>query len=230
MYWIYLVIFTFIVFIPSVVSKGFFFFNVIQTQEFAILFLGSLGFFVFLMMERKMKKNLAEKNKIQGQVNSMTKDLKYSYSYIGEINRKLDILENIALGYPQSAHLTHKNEMELYDSIIDAIRLFGKSDDFALRFVCLPNYEVVKEIKSIPKSPTRFSLKNQVIDFNYFESDEFIVTTSPKSIDNIFSYVVIKKKTPSQKIEDVEIMKTLASQALFIFMFMRNKKQIKCVL
>jgi len=41
-----------------------------QTQEFVILFLGSLGFFVFLMMERKMKKNLIEKDKIQDQVKS----------------------------------------------------------------------------------------------------------------------------------------------------------------
>lgn len=230
MYWIYLIIFTLIVFVPTFVRKGFYIFNMTQTQEFVILFLGSLGFFVFLMMEKKMKKNIAEKNKIQGQVNSMTKDLKYSYSYIGEINRKLDILENIALGYPVSTKLTHKHEMELYDSIIDAIRLFGKSDDFALRFVCLPDYEVIKEIKSIPKSPTRFSLKRHDAEVNYFESDEFIVTTSPKSIDNVLSYIVIKKTTASQKIDDIEMMKTLASQALFIFMFMRNKKQIKCVL
>lgn len=177
-----------------------------------------------------MRKNLNEKNKIQGQVNSMSKDLKYSYSYIGEINRKLDILENIALGFPESSKLTQKNEGELYDSIMDAIRLFGKSDDFALRFVCLPNYVLLKEIKSIPDNPMNFSLKGRNLDVNYFESEEFIVTTSPKSIDNIFSYIVIRKKTVSQKIDDVEMMKTLSAQALFIFMFMRNKKQIKCVL
>jgi hypothetical protein len=201
-----------------------------QTQEFVILLLGSLGFFVFLMMERKMKRNMSEKNKIQGQINSMTKDLKYSYSYIGEINRKLDILENIALGYPETSKLTQKNEMELYYSIMDAISLFGKSDEFALRFVQLPNYDLLKEIKSIPENVINFSLKGRQMEVNYFESKDFIVITSPKSIDNIFSYILIKKKTASQKIEDIEIMKTLAAQALFIFMFIRNKRQIKCVI
>jgi len=160
----------------------------------------------------------------------MTKDLKYSYSYIGEINRKLDILEHIALGYPESSNLTQKNEMELFDSIMDAVRLFGKSDDFAIRFVRLPDYDILKEIRSLPENTLSFSLNGSTLDVNYFESDDFIVTTSPKTIDNIFSYILIRKITASQKLDDIELMKTLAAQALFIFMFMRNKKQIKCIL
>ncbi len=230
MYWIYLIIFTFIVFIPTLVRSGFYVFDMTQVQEFAILLLGSLGFTLFLLMEKKFKKNLSEKNRIQGQVNNMTKDLKQSYSYIGEINRKLDILENIALGYPESSKLTHKNEIESYHSIMEAISLFGKADEFALRFACLPKYEILKEIKSMPENALSFSLKHHEKDINYFESDDFIVVTSPKPIDNVLSYIVIKKKTAGHKIEDIEIMKTLAAQALFIFVFTRNKKQIKCVL
>lgn len=230
MYWIYLIMFTLIVFVPSFVRNGFFVFDMTQTQEFVILILGSLGFFVFLLMEKKMKRNAVEKNKIQGQVNSMTKDLKYSYSYIGEINRKLDILENIALGFPESSKMTHRNEAKIFNSIMDAIRVFGKSDVFALRFVSLPNYELLKEISSNPDSKLNFSLKGRKVEVSIFESEEFIVTTSPKPIDNVFSYIVIKKQTASQKIEDIEMMKTLAAQALFLFVFMRNKKQIKCVL
>jgi hypothetical protein len=230
MYWIYLILFTLIVFIPTSVRNGFYIFDTTQTQEFAILLLGSLGFFLFLLMEKKLKKNQAEKSKIQGQVNSMAKDLKHSYSYIGEINRKLDILENIALGYPESSKLTHKNELDLYDSIMEAIRLFGKSDEFALRFVQLPKYDLLKEISSKTENTLNFSLKGRELEINYYESEEYIAITSPKTIDNIFSYILIKKKTASQKIEDTEMMKTLAAQALFIFMFMRNKKQIKCVI
>lgn len=230
MYWIYLIIFTLIVFVPSFVRKGIYVFDMTQTQEYAILLLGSVGFLIFLILEKKFKKNLTEKNKIQGQVNSMTKDLKHSYSYIGEINRKLDILENIALGYPESSKLTHKSEIEAYNSIMEAIKLFGKSDEFALRFVRLPGYEILKEIKSIPENALSFSFKGQEKEMSCFESDEFIVVMSPKQIDNIFSYIVIRKKTVSQKIDDMEIMKTLAAQALFIFVFTRNKKHIKCVL
>ncbi|MDD5396745.1 MAG: hypothetical protein PHW24_01650 [Candidatus Moranbacteria bacterium] len=199
-----------------------------QTQEFVILLLGSLAFSIFLFMEKKMKSNMAEKYAIQGKASRMSKDLQSSYSYIGEINRKLDILENIAFDYPETSKLSQKNELKLYSSITDAIRLFGKSDEFSLRFVCLPSYEILKEIKSIPENTINFSLKGRKLDVNYYESDDFIVVTSPKTIDNIFSYILIKKKNASQKIEDVEIMKTLAAQALFIFMFRRHENKIKC--
>lgn len=230
MYWAYLILSTFTVFVPTFIRKGFYVFNVEQAQELIMLLLVSLCFAIFLLTEKKMKKNIIERNKIQGQISGMSKDLKYSYSYIGEINRKLDILENIALGYPESSKLTQRNEGELYDSIMDAIRLFGKSNDFSLRFVRLPDYAMIKEIKSDQESKINFSFKGHNLEINHFESANFIITTSPKAIDNIFAYIIIKKNMASQKIEDVEMMKTLASQALFIFVFMRNKKQIKCVI
>jgi hypothetical protein len=229
MYWIYLILFTLIVFVPTSIRGGFYIFDATQTQEFVILFLGSIGFSLFLLMEKKFKKNLEEKNKIQGQVNSMTKDLKYSYSYIGEINRKLDILENIALGYPESTKVSETNENELYNAIMDATGLFGKSDDFAIRFISLYNFEILHEIKSIPESTISFELKTYDAGINYLESDECIVINSPKSIDNTLAYIVLKKKMASHRLEDIEIMKTLAAQALFIFVFMRNKRQITCV-
>lgn len=228
MYWIYLIVFTFVVFIPTVIRQGIYNFNVVQTQEFAILLLGSFCFFVFLIQEKRLKKNIVEKSDIQRKVNRMARDLTHSYSYIGEINRKLDILEHINLGYPESQNLTAKKQREIYDSIMEAIKIFGKSNEFVLNFICLPENEVIKEIKSLPDLAFNFSLKNLDIDAQFFESDEFFVTTSPKAIDNIFSCIIIRKKANNKKFEDLEIMKTLAAQALFLFMFMRHKEFIKC--
>ena len=228
MYWIYLIIFTLIVFVPTFIRDGFHTFDMTQTQEFTILFLGSLGFSLFVLQEKKLKKNIAEKSSIQGQVNNMSKDLKYSYTYIGEINRKLDILKHIVLSYPESSKLTHKNESELYDSIMEATRLFGKSDEFALRFACVSDFSLLKEIKSISSSPLGFSMKNNDFEKRYFESDDFIVIISPKPIDGTFSYIIMRKKSASQQIEDIELMKTLATQALFIFMLMRDKRKASC--
>ncbi|MEI7891100.1 MAG: hypothetical protein WCI36_03970 [bacterium] len=230
MYWIYLTIFIFIVFVPTSINSGFYFLSATQVQELAILVLGSIGFGLFLMLEKLYNKNLVEKNKIQGRVNSMSKDLKYSYSYIGEINRKLDILENIALGYPESSKLTPQGKTELFDDIMQAIRLFAKSNDFSLRFVQLQDYALIKEFKNNQEIEIDFSFKGREFGISHFEFKNFIIITSPRAIDNIFSYIVIKKSGASQRIEDIEIMKTIASQALFVFVFMRNKRQIKCVI
>ena len=230
MYWIYLILFTSILSFPFLVKSQFQFFDVTSIQGLIIPFLSSLCFLLFTIQEKKLKNNITQKNKVQGQINNMTKDLKYSYSYIGEINRKLDILEHIALGYPESSNLTQRNESDLYNSIMDAIRLFGKSDEFVLRFITMSEHKIIREIKSNPDENINFVSKECNLELSYFEINDFIITTSPKSIDNIFSCIIIRKKTSSQTIEDIEIMKTLASQALFLFVFMRNKKQIKCII
>lgn len=228
MYWIYLIIFSLAVFVPTFITNGFYTFNTTQTQEFVLLLLGSLGFSIFLGMEKRLKRNIKEKNNFRGQMSSMAKDLKNSYSYIGESNRKLDILENISLNYPVSVKMTQKNRLGAYASIMEAIQLLGKSEDFVLRFSCLPNLKILQEIKSNQESKFHYSLKSNDGEVHYIESEDFMVIISPKIIDKIFSYIVIQKKTPSQKLEDIELMKTIATQALFIFMFMESKKQLRC--
>jgi hypothetical protein len=225
MYWIYLVIFTLIVFIPSAIRHGFYGLNVTQTQEFATLLGGSFIMLVFLLQEKRLKKNLAEKSAIRKTTNRITKDLTQSYSYIGEVNRKLDILEQTALHYPESANLSVKKQKEMYDSVMEAIRLLGKSDEFSLRFIRLATMEILKEIRSFPDLELNFSCKKLGNITQIFESDEFTITPSPRDIDGIIACIVIKKKTPNHKIVDFEILKVVASQALLFFMFIRNSRQ-----
>ena len=177
-------------------------------------------------MEKMMNANMKEKSKFQKQVTRMTKDLTQSYSYIGEINRKLDILENIAIAYPENSNDSTKKQTEIYDSIMGAIQIFGKSDEFSLRFLQKPKMDIIKEIKSFPDLSINFSTKFCRENKCYSDKEGYIVVTSPKTIDNIFSCIVIKKNQSSSHIDDLEMMKTLAAQALFLFVFMRKNKQI----
>lgn len=230
MYWAYLTLFIFIVFVPTLITQGYWAFGETIMEEFAILVLGSFGFMIFLVMEKRSKRYLKEKNHYQTQVNRMSKDLTKSYSYIGEINRKLDILENIALGYPESSQLSTMNQDDAYDSIMGAVQVFGKSDEFILRFVQRPKMEILQEIKSFPEFETEISDIECEEGRFYCENDKYIMISSPKTVEDIFSCLIIKKNQINHRIEDREMMKTLISQALFIFMFLRHKKQIKCVL
>ena len=60
MYWAYLIAFTFMTFIPTIIRDGYAVFNVVQVQEFTILLLGSIGFIMFLIMEKRLKQNKIE--------------------------------------------------------------------------------------------------------------------------------------------------------------------------
>lgn len=230
MYWVYLTTFTFTVFVPTLVTQGFWFLDVKSSQEIVLLLFGSVGFFIFLIMEKKFNRIAAEKSLLQRQVTRMSKDLTSSYSYIGEINRKLDILENVALGYPENSKLISKHSEEVYDSILGAVQMFGKSDEFVLRFIEKYGMKIVKEIRSYPELSGSFPIMSWDEERSYYEDNEYVYISSPKTVENIFACLIIKKKQSSHRIEDREMMKTLVSQALFIFMFIRQRRQIECVI
>ncbi len=225
MYWIYFIIFGLIVFVPSSISKGFFGFTVIQSQEYAILFLGILAFGLFTLLERRLRKDEKEKIKMIGQMNRTNKELTNSYSYIGEINRKLDILMNIATGFPESSHITPRKQRELYDSIMEAIQLFGKSGEFQIRFVNMLNGEILKEIKSKSNVVINFPQKNCDASLHIFEDQQMIAVPSPKTMDNVYSCIILRKNGSQRNNDDLETMRVLAMQALSLFMLINKKKK-----
>jgi hypothetical protein len=221
-YWIYLILFTVIVYTPSVVTSGFLGFSTTQSQEFSILVIGCIGFALFIVREKRYQKQMQEKMQYQMQVSRMSKELNHSYSYIGEINRKLDILEHITQGFPETLQLTARKKMEVYDSIMMGIQLFSKADEFVICFMNSQTGEVLKEIRSKAKMRVHFPHDVCVSHGQFVENDDFICTTSPKTIDNVFASIIIRKKKSSHKIEDPEIIKTIAAQSLFLFMFIQK--------
>lgn len=224
MYWIYFIIFTLIVFIPSFISEGVLGLSAVQSQEYAILFLGILAFALFTILERRLEKDEKEKIKMIGQMSRTNKDLTYSYSYIGEINRKLDIIMNIALGLPESSNLTAKKQRELYNSIMEAIRLFGKSNDFVIRFANQTTGEILKEVKSNNDVVINFSQKNCNPETHVVENDQILAVSSPKAMDGVYSCIIMKKQNSQQKTSDFETMSVIAMQALSLFMLISNKR------
>jgi hypothetical protein len=223
MYWIYLIIFSFIVFIPSIITSGHFGLSMVETQEYSILLIGIVTFIIFNFRERIYSKNLSEKSNVVKQANRMSRELTHSYSYIGEINRKLDILQNVTAGFPETSQLPTRRKTEIYDSIMEAIHLLSKSNDFALRFVNEKNHDILKELRSKENKNISLHQKEYLNRGYFFETEEFIFARSPKSIDNIYACIIIRKKSGNQRSEDPDILKALAMQALFLFMFIQEK-------
>lgn len=141
------------------------------------------------------------------------------------MNRKLDILTNITLGFPESSNITSKKQRELYESIMEAIRLFGKSEEFVIRFANLLTGEILKEIKSKSEVSLNFAQKNCDSELGIFEDDQFLAVPSPKAMDNIYACIILKKKHSQQNNNDFETMRVLAMQSLSLFMLINNKKE-----
>lgn len=223
MYWIYIILFILAVMTPEIINRDIGPIGQERVETLIIFVLGTISFLVLFIRERQLSKSRDEKTEIQKEANKIFRDLKDSYSYIGEINRKLDILKNIALGLPEDSALTPSKEKEIYDSIVEAVRMFGKTSDFSIRFINAQSNNIEKEIKG--KKNFYADIKNSLLTGNKIgcaeEFNKYTFICSPRNIDNIKVWIIIAKKK-NQILENIEILKALASQTLFLFAFSRR--------
>lgn len=226
MYWIYLILFVITIFVPELIQAPIFGLKVVTLQELALFILGTFGFLVFLFREKQISESEQQKNKLQREINRMSKDLTGSYSYIGEMNRKLDILKSVVLGLSTTGPITQTKENALYKSIINAVMVMTKSANVAIRFIQMPK-TVLKDVKSSKRvkldTCESYCFNKQ---HSFLESDNHYIARSPEDINNLRACIIIEKKN-SKKIEDPQLLKALASLAVFLYIFVQNALQSK---
>lgn len=218
MYWIYLVIFVIMVFVPDIILNDFLAIDETTVEELAIFFLGGLGFVLYLIKEKRLANEEEVKVKTQREASRMSKDLTSSYSFIGEINRKLEIFKNISLGIPAWFKMTSIKKKKAFEYIMDAIRILTKSDEYKLAFMDKHSCKELFELKSKKNIGIKLT-KKHCLDGpkKYFETDTSIIVISPEDINGIIAVIIIKKKTEAYKFEDPEMLKAIASQALVLY-------------
>lgn len=223
MYWIYLLIFIIAVLIPEIISRDFGPIGEERAEELFIFIIGIISFLLIYFREKQLFSSQKEKAKYQREASRIFRDLKDSYSYIGEINRKLEILKNIALGLPEKSSLTFDREQEIYDSIMEAVKMLSKTSNFSIRFVNSVSNEIERELKG--KTSFKVNINKNLIgnikNNCAVEAENYLLICSPRSIDNINAWIIIARKK-SQLMENIEILKALASQALFLFAFSKK--------
>ena len=213
--WIYLALFVLVVLLPKIINGDQFFLREDDQESILIFVVGTAGLCLFLWKERQLRFHLREKVKIQKEASRVSRDLADSYSYIAEINRKMDILKNIALDLPETGSVTPERMKEVYESITEALSLLGKTDSFCLSIVDLRSGKVEKKLEgsgeSCPVPDFRALSKRSE---SVIKEGEYIIIKSPKRVKGHLAFVVLRKKNGD--LEDPEIFKALAAQALFL--------------
>ncbi len=232
MYWIYLSIFIITVMIPDIIPGKILFLSENHAEEMAIFLMGAIGFLIFIKNERQIIFQKKEKEINQKKIKQTVKDLVESYSYIGEVNRKMDLLMNIALGLTDRSTLNKTKENEIYRSIVSAAKLLFKAKEVRLRFLNTDTKQTIKEIQEKNKSSKKsiFPIKNNKIIIkkgaSYQKRKKYLVVSSLQEVNKIKSYIIIQgydlqeEKNP----KNTEILKLFASQSLFVYSFMHDKK------
>jgi len=233
MYWIYLFIFISAVFVPDIVPRDsrILFLQETQFEELLIFALGLTGFIIFRLKEKQSNINLKEKMKFQKEASRSSKSLNYTYSYIGENNRKLDIMKNISASLLEISELKPGKEKKFFDVMMESIYILGKSKKFVIRFINTETEETEMEMKS--RKGIFFKINNKEIikkqekeNKSFTESSYHFTIASPKKMGETIAAIIISKNNQQQKLEDPDILKSLVSQALFMYHFSKKPKDL----
>jgi hypothetical protein len=234
MYWIFASLFAIAVLIPDIVRDNFSFLAEERAEEVAIFLLGSIAFLTFIQNERRVVFQKKEKERTQKKMDQAVKDLVDSYSYIGEVNRKMDILMGVALGLADHSILDRKKEKETYESIINAANSLVKANSTVLRFIDLKKNKTEKEIGFLGNTSLKTTISNQDLadmgeNVNVKKQNDVLIVSSLQKINSVKSYLIIEgyDEGEERKPKNMEILKLFASQAIFLYSFML-KEEKKC--
>ncbi|HPN96347.1 MAG TPA: hypothetical protein PLK35_01135 [Candidatus Moranbacteria bacterium] len=223
MYWIFLIIFIIAVLIPDIIRGDVNFLAEERAEEVAIFLMGGLAFLVFIRNELQLIFHRKARERDQKRIDQTVKDLVESYSYIGEVNRKMDMLMNIALGLSDRSILSKKREREIYESIITAANFLLKAESTCLRFINIKNGRTTKEIKMDGK---HHLVKNEELielgdDKTVKKNKGYIVIATSQKINNIRGFLIISDydENEEKNPKNVEILKVFASQAIFLYSY-----------
>ena len=194
-----------------------------------IFLLGSSSFFIFIFKERQLETERKEKEKNSRRLDQTGKDLEESYSYIGEVNRKIDILLDVALGFSGGANVSKKDVKEIFNSMVKAAGFIMKAELSSLRFVDLANNKTRENIIADGKN---ISIKIEKLtemkdDINIKKEEDILIVSSPNQIHQIKGYLLLKKYDKKEELnaKNIEILKVLVSQALFLYSLANKKEQ-----
>ncbi len=218
MHWIYLILFGFAVITPELVRGKFSDIPEESVEAIVIFLFGAIGYFIYFAKDRAVVRHLSEKLQLQRERHDITRDLSDSYSYIGEVNRKMDLMMSLVLDLPDAAVLFRKGEKKnVYQSLAKAILLFSKSDSFSLRIIDRGRKKLEKEIRE-GKDEGCFSMPIETLlasEQVFREEGGYVIARSPKSIGPYSSYLVFPKAV--NRHEDREMFEAFATEGLLLF-------------
>lgn len=228
MYWVYLLLFVAMIFTPELVSREVFFLNEENAESVVIFCFGILGLLLYLAKESTLIRVVREKIFLQRETNQIRKDLSQSYSYIGEMNRRFDIVTQSLLALPTSAlRVFAREKQELYRPVFDAVRLLTRSKKLSLLFVS------VGDARVLAQHSTGGDFPKEVLDgahllitkkFFWEEKGAYIVR-SPEDAFETAAFLIFEKV--ANRSDDIEAFQILAAEALFLYCIEAKKVYAK---
>ncbi len=212
MFFIYLAVFITIVATPFMVQKGVWIFTEDETEAVILLFAGIIGFVIYRLSDYQMFKYLRDRIKLQRTVARAQKELSESYSYIGQANRRTDIM------YEIFSDLSHMESTDCSSAVLNAMQLLPYTDSFCLRFINIKKQKAFHNIGGTDEFkhlPDKLFCKN-VNSRTYREKDLLFVYS--EAVDkNLRTCIVLPYSEKAEN--DIDFFKAITAYFTMVHVF-----------
>ncbi len=197
---------------PYIIYDGFWYFSEDDTEALVLLCSGVLSFVIYRLRDYQVFQIIRERMHLQRLFARAQKELSESYSYIGQANRRTDII------YEIFSDLSHVSSEDYNSAVKRAMALLPYTEVYSFRFICLSTNTSVDKVTGSNK-------------FNNLPDSLFCQTTNTRTYrhkDILFVYSESKEKnlraclalSVSDKAEnDVEFLKALTAYYTMVYAF-----------
>ncbi len=221
---LYLVFFVLAVLSPSIYQRGYFGISEIVLEEATIFLFGLAGIFTFTWYERHIERREAETTRIQNDVERTKGELLDSYSYIGSVNRKIELLKRLVNDTSLTLVDRKRLPRELLQAITQNALAAVGAESVLLRIMDRASLRTEAEIQVDSKQKQVFRVSNRElksIDESHVshasllteDKRDVLVVPSDAYAPNSKAYLLLFLPTQHIAEIDISLLKVLVNQA-----------------
>lgn len=220
----YLVFFVLAVLSPSIYRRGYFGLSETLLEEITIFLFGLAGILTFTWYERYIESREGEARQMEDSIQRTKTELVESYSYIGSINRKIELVKRLAndtsLSLVERKHLPR----DLLQAIVQSAVSAAAADAALLRIMERSSLRTEIEVQADTKERQVFRVPNRELRAldDTRATHAFLATEDGKDVlaipSDAFSseskaYLLLFLSTHQITEVDVSLLKVLVNQA-----------------
>lgn len=224
----YLVFFVLAVLSPSIYTRGYFGLSETVLEEITIFLFGLAGILTFTLYERYIEGREGEARQMEDDIQRTKTELVDSYSYIGSINRKIELIKRLAndtsLSLVDRKHLPR----DLLRAIVQSALSATAADGALLRIMDRSSLRTELEIPSDASGKQVFRVPNRELRAldDARATHAFLLTDDGKDVLAIPSdaaspeskaYLLLFLATHQITEVDVSLLKVLVNQAEMVY-------------
>lgn len=226
-YLVYLIFFVLAVLSPSIYTRGYFGLSETALEELTIFIFGMAGLLTFAAYDHLMENREVEQERVETDYKRAKTELIEAYTYIGAINRKIELLKKTANTASLQLTSGKQNAKELFQALTANACAAAGAQSVLVRVVELPKLRTDREFMHHAERPFVFHVANrdlravhdQGAPHAFLRTDdgrEVLVVPSDRSAD-FKAYLLVT--WPNHQIPEVDhsLLKVFANQAEMLY-------------